>query len=160
MRRVVARFDEEADARAATETLRERDLDPVRSAIENPLFDPTAPIPEARGLAWGALLGAFVGLLLFQAINADVLWVPRWSPMMSADEFAVPFLGLGLGAAFGGFVGGVAGTLRPVPASTAAELAVAVPDDRAGEVAGLLRDAGATTVRGRVTYHENPQQRE
>lgn len=160
MRRVVARFADEADATAAAESLRERGLDPDRSAIENPFFDPTAPIPEARGLAWGAILGALVGLLLFQAVNADVLWVPRWSPMMSADEFAVPFLGLGLGAAAGGFVGGVVGTLRPVPGSTAVALTVSVPDDRAGEVAGLLRDAGATAVRGRVTYHENPQQRE
>jgi hypothetical protein len=156
----VARFADEAGARTAAETLRERDLDPDRSAIENPFFDPTAPLPEARGLVWGAAAGAILGILLFQAINADLLWVPRWSPMMSADEFAVPFLGLGLGAAVGGFLGGVAGTLRPVPDSTAVVIAVAVPDDRREEVAGSLRDAGARSVRGRVTYHENPQQRE
>lgn len=157
MRRIVARFEDEENAREAEAALSDADLDPDRPEIENPFFDPTAPLPEARGLFWGSILGGIVGLLFFQAINADVLWVPRWSPMMSADEYAVPFLGLGLGVVIGSFLGGVIGTLRPVPATDDAELVVDAPDDRVSEVTGLLRDRGATVVEGAVTYHENPQ---
>lgn len=157
MKRIVARFEDERNAREAESALEDADLDPERPEIENPIFDPTAPLPEARGLFWGAIVGGFVGLLFFQAINMDLIWIPRWSPMMSADEYAIPFLGLGLGVAIGGFIGGVLGTLRPVPATADVEVVVEAPDDRVNEAAGLLRDQGATVVEGTVTYHENPQ---
>lgn len=155
MRRLVARFDADEHARDAEAALRDHDLEPDGPTIENPFFDPTAPVPEATALAWGAILGGVIGLVFFQAINVDLLWVPRWSPMMSADEFAVPFLGLG--AAIGWFVGGVIGTLRPVPELTGTEVMVEAPDDRVNEAVGLLQDRGATVVQGTVTYHENPQ---
>lgn len=157
MKRLVARFEEAADARDAEAALRDRGLEPDRPDVDNPFFDPTAPLPEASAIVRGALLGGLAGLLLFQAINVDVLWVPRLSPTMSADEYAVPFLGLGLGAAAGGFVGGVVGTLRPVPAPSGTAVTVEAPDDRVREAAGLLRDRGAAVVQGAVTYHENPQ---
>lgn len=159
MKRIVARFEDEEDAREAEAALRDDGLDHHHAEIENPIFDPTAPLPEARGLFWGALLGGFVGLLFFQAINADILWVPRWSPMMSAGEYAVPFLGLGLGVAIGGFIGGVFGTLRPVPDPAGADVVVEAPDHRVNEAVGLLRDRGASVVEGTVTYHENPEER-
>lgn len=159
MKRIVARFEDEEDVRAAESALRDEGLDHHYAETENPIFDPTASLPEARGLFWGALLGGFVGLLFFQAINADILWVPRWSPMMSAGEYAVPFLGLGLGVATGGFLGGVFGTLRPVPAPAGADVIVEAPDHRVNEATGLLRDQGAAVVEGTVTYHENPEER-
>lgn len=156
MKRVVARFDDESDASGAVSALRSDDLDPERPTFDAPHFDPTARLPEARGLAVGALLGGLLGLTLFQAINAGVLWIPRLSPLMSAGEYAVPVLGLGLGAATGGFLGGVVGTLQPVTTADDPAVAVAVPDDRVAEVTSLLRRHGATTVADRVTYHETP----
>lgn len=159
MKRLVARFEDGEDANAAEAALRDEGLEHDRAAIENPIFDPTASLPEVRGLAWGALIGGVVGLLVFQALNADIVWVPRWSPMMSAGEYAVPFLGLGLGVAIGGFVGGVIGTMRPVPDPDGADVVVDAPDHRVNEAAGLLRDRGASVVEGTVTYHENPEKR-
>lgn len=158
MKRLVARFEDVADADEARAALREAGLVPDRRDIETPFFDPGASMPEARGLLWGALLGGIVGLALFYAIEVDLLWIPRFSPMMSAGEYAVPFLGLGLGVAIGGFVGGVVGSLRPVPEPSGVAVAVLAPDDRVGEIRGLLHDRGATDVRGRVVYHESPQE--
>lgn len=156
MKRVVARFADADDAAAAERELRAAGLAPERPDFENPFFDPTARIPEERTVVAGALVGGLVGLVVLSAIDADVLWIPRTSPLMSAGEFAVPVLGLGLGLAVGGFVGGVVGTLRPVPESEAPAVAVRAPDHRVGEVADLLREHDATRVAGRVTYHEHP----
>lgn len=158
MKRIIARFDSEDDAEAAEHALNEAGLEPERPRIDNPFFNPTIRMPEERGLVWGGLLGGVIGLVLFQAINMDLLWVPRFSPMMSADEFAIPVLGLGLGIAIGGFIGGVLGTLRPIPEPEGPEVAVKVPDDRIDRATEVIRTHGATAVSDRVTYHENPEE--
>lgn len=158
MKRVVARFDSEDDAEAAAEALDEAGLEPERPDIENPFFDPAVRMSEERGLVWGGLVGGVVGLVLFQAIAMDLLWIPRFSPMMSADELAIPVLGLGIGLAVGGFIGGALSTVRPVPEPEGSEVAVEVPDDRIGPATEMLLTHGATAVSDRVTYHENPEE--
>lgn len=145
----------ELTARAA---LRDAGLEPDDTDVDNPFFDPAAQMPEARGLLWGGLLGALVGELLLFAMARNVFWIPRLSPVMTAGQYELVFRGLGLGAATGGFLGGVIGTYRRPPERDGLRIAVVVTDDRVGEVAELLREHGATTVESAVLYHEHPQQ--
>ena len=156
MKRIVARFENGQDADAESSELREAGLEPESPAIDNPFFDPTARVPEERWLVVGAIAGGLIGLFALQAINMGLLWVPRTSPLMSAGDYAVPTLGLGLGVVFGAFLGGVIGTLQPVAQPDESELAVEAPDDRIDETEELLYEHDATEVDGTVTYHENP----
>lgn len=153
MKRIVARYDDAERAREAEADLRERDLDPERPAVENPFFDPAARPPEARGLVWGGLVGGVVGALVMLAMALDVIWIPRLSPLMSAGRLALITFGFGAGAALGGFVGGVWGTLQEVPDPEGPRIAVRVSDDEAGDVKERMREHGATAVDDAVTRH-------
>ncbi|SFR97834.1 hypothetical protein SAMN05216559_1923 [Halomicrobium zhouii] len=157
MKRLVATFADEAASQSASDALREADVEPEEPAYDNPFFDPTTTMPEERGLRWGAAVGGLVGALLLLGLEANVFWVPRISPIMTAGPYALVFLGLGLGVAVGGFVGGVVGTFREAPSTDDPRVAVTVPDHRVDEITALLRDEGATAVAGTVTHHEHPQ---
>lgn len=156
MNRIVAHFDDEDDAEAAADALRKAELEPKQPHFDNPLFDPAAHVPEARGLVWGSVLGGLIGLVIISTTYLNLFWVPRLSPMMSADPLSLLVLGLGLGVIVGGFIGGVVGTLRPISKPEGPEVAVDTPDDRVDETTELLRTHGATAVNGSVTYHETP----
>lgn len=52
---------------------------------------------------------------------------------MTAGQYALIFLGLGLGVASGGYLGGALGTLRQVPDRDQPRIAVLVPDDRSAK---------------------------
>lgn len=157
MRRVYATFEDEADASAAEGSLREADLEPEEPDVDNPFFDPTVEVPEARGWLWGGLVGGVVGALLFAGLSQYVFWVPRISPVMTAGPYALAFLGFGLGVAAGGFLGGVAGTYRDLPAAEGPQVAVTVPDHRVDDVSDRLRASGAVAVDDTVTFHEHPR---
>jgi hypothetical protein len=153
VRRVVARYDDPADARDAEASLREADLDPERVEVENPFFDPSARLPEARGLAWGGLVGGLLGAALLLAMAMDVVWLPRLSPLMTAGRLTLVTVGFGVGVAVGGFVGGVWGTLQDVPDPTGPGVAVRVSEARVDDVRERLRDHDATTVDDAATSH-------
>lgn len=160
MKRIVATFDEseaESDARRA---LREAGFEPSDPDIENPFFDPVAELPERRGLLWGGLIGGLLGAALLFALDQHVFWVPRISPIMTAGQYELVFLGFGLGVAVGGFLGGALGTARQVPERDRPRVAVQVPDDRVGEAKELLRTHGATAIGDAVTYHDHPHRTE
>lgn len=157
MRRVFARYDDPDDAAAAADDLREDDLKPERPDVDNPFFDPSARPPEARGLLWGGLVGGVLGAALMLAMGLDVLWIPRLSPLLSAGRLALVTFGFGVGAVAGGFVGGVAGTLRDVPDPAGPRVAVAVPDARAEDVKDRLRSHGASAVDDVAAYHGGPK---
>lgn len=156
MKRVVARFDDEADAVSAETALRDADFDPERPDFENPLSNPAATVPEERGFVWGGVAGGVLGVAVLSATLLNLFVLPRFSPMMSADPLALLAMGLGLGVVAGGFVGGVVGTLRPISVPGDQAVAVTVPDGRADEAESILRAHDAVAVEGRVTYHENP----
>ncbi|WP_436926620.1 hypothetical protein [Halosimplex amylolyticum] len=156
MRRVVARFDDEEAASDAERSLRETDREPHRPEIDDAFFDPSARPPEARGLAWGGLVGGVLGAALLLAMAMDVVWLPRLSPLMTAGRLTLVVFGFGAGAAVGGFVGGLAGTYRDVPEPDGPRVAVAVPDHRVDETTTMLRGHGATAVDQTVLVHEHP----
>lgn len=156
MKRIVATFDETDAAAGAKQALRDAGLEPTEPDTDNPFFDPTATMPEARGLLWGGLLGGVLGAVLLFAMDQNVFWIPRVSPIMTAGQYMLVFLGFGLGAACGGFLGGVLGTYRRPTALDRPQTAVTVPDNRVGDVEALLRSHGATAVEGTVTHHEHP----
>ncbi len=105
MRRVVARYDDPADATEAQEGLREDGYDPERPDIKNPFFDHSARPPEARGLLWGGLVGGVLGAILLLAMAMDMVWFPRLSPILLAGRLGLVTLGFNVGVAVGGFVG-------------------------------------------------------
>lgn len=156
MRRVVARYDDEDDARDAEADLRDADLEPEHADIENPFFDPSARPPEARGLLWGGLLGGVIGAAILLAMALDIIWFPRLSPIMTAGRLALVTFGFGIGVAVGGFVGGVWGTLKDIPDPEGPRVAVRVSDARVGDVKDRLRAHDATTVDDAVTHHDKP----
>lgn len=156
MRRFVARFDDDESASAARSTLQEAGFTPETPSIDNAFFDPAAPVPEARWLRWGGLLGGVVGAAILYAMVAHALWLPRISPIMTAGRYTLVVLGFGLGAVVGGFLGGAIGTYLPVDTPSGSRLAVHVPDDRISEVEHLLDEHGARTVDDAVTHHEHP----
>lgn len=158
MKRIVARFEDEDDVEGAEDALHDADLEPDQPEFDNPLFDPTARLPEVRGFVWGGILGGVLGLVVISTTYLDLFVVPRLSPMMSADPLALLVLGLGVGVVVGGFIGGVVGTLRPIPEPEELEIAVDVPDARVNEATEILRSHDATAVDGSVTYHENPEE--
>lgn len=153
MRRVVARYEESEDATAAADDLRDADLEPERPDVENPFFDPSARPPEARGLLWGGLVGGVVGAAILLGMALDVLWFPRLSPLLSAGRLALVTFGFGIGAAVGGFVGGVWGTLQDVPDPRGPRVEVTVSDARVDDVEDRLREHDATRVDDAVTRH-------
>ncbi|WP_459191896.1 hypothetical protein [Halosimplex sp. J119] len=155
MRRVVARFEDEETASDAERSLRKRDREPRRPEIDDAFFDPSARLPEARGLAWGGLVGGLLGAALLLAMAMDVVWIPRLSPLLAAGRLELAVFGFGAGAATGGFVGGLAGTYRDVPEPHGPRVAVAVPDHRVDETTTMLRGHGATTVDQTVLVHEH-----
>lgn len=153
MRRVVARYDDEEDATDAEAELRENDLDPERLDIENPFFDPSARPPEARGLLWGGLAGGVVGAAILLAMAVDMIWFPRLSPIVTAGRLALVTFGFGIGAAVGGFVGGIWGTLKEVPDSEGPRVAVEVSDARVDDVKDRLYEHDATAIDDAMTRH-------
>lgn len=155
MKRVVARYDDEEDAKAAEEALREDDLAPERPTVENPFFDPSARPPEARGLLWGGLIGGIVGAAVLLAMALDMTWVPRLSPIMSAGRLSLLTFGFAIGVAVGGFVGGIWGTSRDVPEPEGPRVAVDVSDTRVEDVKDRLRGHDATTVDDAGTPHRS-----
>lgn len=156
MRRFVARFEDDESASSAKRALQEAGFSPERPSIDNPFFDPSANVPEARWLRWGSLAGGVVGAAVLYAMVVHALWLPRISPIMTAGRYTLVALGFGLGAIVGGFLGGVVGTWWPVGTPSGPRLAVDVPDDRTGEVEELLEEHGATAVDDAVTHHEYP----
>lgn len=66
----------------------------------------------------GGLLGGLLGLVLIQVRKVDLLWLPRLSPIVSADALAIPVLGFGL------VFDGVVGTLSPKTGSSGPALVV------------------------------------
>lgn len=160
MRRVFATFEDAEQTADAGVALRDANLEPEEPDIDNPFFDPGASLPEARSLRWGGLVGGVIGALLLFALEQNVFWIPRISPIMTAGPYALVFLGFGLGVAIGGFLGGVIGTYRRVPEPARHRLVVSVPDHRVGETRDILRSNGATTVEDTVTYHEHPHRDE
>lgn len=157
MRRIVATFDDTEEAAEAKRALREAGLEPDEPDIDNSFFDPATTMPEGRGLLWGGLLGGLIGAVLLFMMSQNTFWIPRTSPIMTAGQYMLLFLGFGLGAAIGGFLGGAIGTSRHVPELDRPRIAVIVPDNRVGETEDLLRTQGATAVDGTVTHHEHPQ---
>lgn len=157
MRRIVATFDDTEEVTAAKQALRDAGLEPSEPDVDNPFFDPATTMPEKRGLLWGGLLGGLVGAVLLFMLDQNAFWIPRISPIMTAGQYMLVFLGFGLGAVIGGFLGGVIGTSRQVSQLDQPRVAVVVPDHRVGETTELLRDHDATAVDGTVTHHEHPQ---
>lgn len=157
MRRVVARFEDAADASAAEADLREHDMDPSRPNIDNPFFDPSARPPEARGLLWGGLIGGILGAVVLLAMAFDVIWLPRLSPILAAGRLILVLFGFGIGVAVGGFVGGVWGTLRDIPEPAGPRVAVEVPEHRVGNAKKQLRSHDATVVDDAATRHGKRQ---
>lgn len=156
MRRIVAQF-EDAEAKAdAEQALRESDLEPTEPAVDNAFFDPSIRMPESQGLLIGGLLGGLIGAVLLVAMDLDVFWIPRISPIMTAGRHALGFLGFAVGVAAGGFVGGVIGTAMEAPSVDRPRLAVVAPEHRVGEVEDLLDSHGATAIEGAAAYHEHP----
>lgn len=160
MRRIIATFENTEDLTAAKNDLRDADLEPQEPDIDNPFFDPTAKMPEERGLIWGGLLGGLIGAALLFAMSQNVIPIPRISPIMTAGEYMLITLGFGLGAASGGFLGGVIGTSRPSPERTGPQLVVVVPDHRTDDATTILRESGSQTVKDAVTHHEHPLRRQ
>ena len=156
MRRVVARYDDEEDALDAEADLRDADLEPEHADVENPFFDPSARPPEKRGLLWGGLIGGIIGAAILLAMALDMIWIPRLSPIMTAGRLALITFGFGIGAAVGGFVGGVWGTLKDIPDPEGPRVAVRVSDARVSDVKDRLRTHDATTVDDAVTHHDKP----
>jgi hypothetical protein len=156
MRRIIATFEDAEDRTAAKEALRDADLESREPDIDNPFFDPATRMPEGRGLVWGGLLGGLLGALLLFAMEQNMFWIPRLSPIMTVGIYELLFLGFGLGAAVGGFLGGAIGTYRQAPDIDRPRLAVNTPDKRVDEAESLLRDHGASSVDDAVTYHDHP----
>ncbi len=157
MKRLVAAFDDGDDADAARDALREAGLDPSEPDVDDAFFDPTVAMPEERGLAWGGLLGGLVGAVLLLAVSKHLVSPWRFAPIMASGPIALVFLGFGLGAASGGFLGGLVGTYRDVPERGRERVAVVVPEGRVAEVTSLLRDHGAAAIGGVASHHEHPQ---
>lgn len=157
MRRIIATFEDAEDRAAAKEALRDANLESKVPDVDNPFFDPATKMPEGRGLVWGGLLGGLVGALLLFALEQNMFWLPRISPIMTAGVYMLVFLGFGLGAAIGGFLGGAIGTYRQPPDIDQLRLAVETPDHRVDEAEDILRDHDATSVSDTVTYHDHPQ---
>lgn len=153
MRRVVARFEDGADASDAEDDLREADFEPERPDVENPFFDPSARPPEARGLLWGGLIGGLVGVAVLLAMAMDMIWFPRLSPILTAGRLTLVTFGFTIGVGVGGFVGGVWGMLRGVPDPEGPRVAVRVSDAQIDDVKHLLRNHDATRVDDAVTHH-------
>lgn len=153
MRRVVAQYDDSEDARDAEAELREADIEPERPDVENPFFDPSAKPPEARGLRWGGLIGGVLGAVIMLAMALDMLWVPRLSPLMTASRLVLLTFGFLVGAAAGGFVGGIWGTLKEIPEPDEPRVAARVPEAQVDDVKARLRDHDPTTVGDTVTQH-------
>lgn len=158
MRRIVATFNDTEETTEAKQALREAGLEPDEPDIDNPFFDPAIKMPEGRGLLWGGLLGGFIGAVLLFMMDQNIFWIPRINPIMITGQYMLIFLRFGLGAAIGGFLGGVVGTSRQVSELDQPRVAVMVPDNRVGETEVLLRGQGATAVDGTVTHDEHPQQ--
>lgn len=156
MRRIVATFDTAEAAIEAKQTLRDEDLEPEEPDIDNPFFDPARRMPERRGLLWGGILGGFLGAVLLFAVDQNLLWLPRTSPIMTAGTYMLVSLGFGLGAASGGFLGGAIGAIRPIPERDGPQITVVVPDHRASDTVDALRSDGAETVDDVVSHHEHP----
>lgn len=157
MRRIIATFEDAEDRTAAKQALRDADLEGQEPDIDNPFFDPATKMPESRGLIWGGLLGGLIGALLLFALEQNVFWIPRLSPIMTVGFYELLFLGFGLGAAVGGFLGGAIGTYRQAPDAEQPRLAVKTPDHRVDEAKDLLQDHDAISVNDTVTYHDHPQ---
>ncbi|MFD1587939.1 hypothetical protein ACFR9U_13200 [Halorientalis brevis] len=153
MKRVVAEYEDADDASAAEADLRDADLEPVRPDVDNRFFDPAARPPEARGLVWGGLVGGVLGTVLLGAMALDFLWLPRLSPIMTASRLTLLVFGFGLGAAAGGFVGGVWGTYQDIPDPTGPRVAVDAPDDRASDAKERLRAHDPSALDEAVTTH-------
>ncbi|NIC01056.1 hypothetical protein [Halobacterium sp. R2-5] len=160
MRRIVATFDDAEETTAAKQALRDAGLEPDEPEIDNPFFDPATTMPERRGLLWGGLLGGIIGAALLFMMDQNIFWIPRVSPIMTAGQYMLVFLGFGLGAVIGGFLGGVIGTSRQVSERDQSRIAVMVPDNRVGEVEDIFHAQGATAVDGTVTHHEHPHRTE
>lgn len=158
MRRLVATFDNTEEVTQAKQALREAGLEPDEPDIGNPFFDPATTMPERRGLLWGGLLGGLTGALLLFMIEQNIFWIPRISPIMTAGQYMLIFLGFGLGAVIGGFLGGVIGASHRVSELDQSRVAVMVPDNRVSETEDLLRAQDATAVDSTVAFHEHPQQ--
>lgn len=156
MKRVVAQFEDAAAKADAEQALRESDLEPQEPSIDNPFFDPSTRLPESQGLLIGALLGGLLGVVLLVAMDLDVFWIPRISPVMTAGRHTLATLGFGVGVAAGGFVGGVIGTAMEAPDLDDPRLAVVAPEHRVGEAEDLLEQHGATAIEGTAAYHEHP----
>lgn len=150
MKRVVAEYEDAADASAAEAALRDTDLEPERPDVDNRFFDPAARPPEARGLRWGGLIGGIVGAALLAAMALDLVWFPRLSPIMTASRLTLLVFGFGIGAA----VGGVWGTYQDIPEPTGPRVAVNAPDDRASDAKERLRSYDPAVVDEAVTTHE------
>ncbi|WP_226022950.1 hypothetical protein [Halomicrobium salinisoli] len=157
MKRLVAAFDDGADVDAARDALREAGLDPSEPDVDDPFFDPTVAMPEERGLAWGGLLGGFLGAVLLLVVSKHLVSPWRFAPIMTAGPIALVFLGFGLGAASGGFLGGLLGTYRDVSERKRPRVAVVVSEGRVGEATSLLHDHGAAAVDSVASHHEHPQ---
>ncbi|MDS0261940.1 hypothetical protein NDI56_21265 [Haloarcula sp. S1CR25-12] len=153
MRRVIARYDDPADATEAEEDLRKDGYDPERPDIENPFFDPSARPPEARGLLWGGLVGGVLGAILLLAMAMDMIWFPRLSPILSAGRLALVTFGFTIGIAIGGFIGGVWGLSKDVPEAEGPRVAVRVSDAEVDEVEDRLRMHDPTVVDDAVARH-------
>ncbi len=153
MRRVVAQYTDRADARDAEAELREADIEPERLDVENLFFDPSAKPPEARGLLWGGLVGGVLGAALLLAMALDAIWVPRLSPLMTASRLVLLTFGFTVGAAAGGFLGGIWGTLKEIPEPDRPRVAARVPDAQVDDVKERLRAHDPTTVGETVTQH-------
>lgn len=156
MRRIVAQFEDAEAMTGAEDALQESDLEPEEPDVDNPFFDPSTRMPESQGLLIGGLLGGLMGAVLLFAMDQDVFWIPRISPIMTAGRHMLTVLGFGVGVAAGGFIGGIIGTAMQAPDLEQPRLAVVVPDNRVGGVEGLLQRHGATAIEGTVTYHEHP----
>lgn len=156
MRRVVARYENSEDAAAIEAELRNADLEPMRPEFENPFFDPSAKLPEKRGLLWGGLIGGVIGIAVVLAMALDMIWIPRMSPIITAGRLSLITFGFGIGVAVGGFIGGIWGTLQEVPEPEGPRVAVEVSDDRVGDVVDRMHSHGAIAVNDSVTHHEGP----